>query len=304
MKTRTDSIKRSAALLFLSGLAPITAWSQSPPGELDAVIRMGKEIFDHTASHPLSKPYVGAQNVLNCTSCHLGSGTSLHGPSLVGSATAYPAYSPRDKAVLTLESRIADCFMRSQNGIHPPLGGAVLTALSAYITSLSAGLPIKMNPEAPLGPLSMKWIQRGNEAFWKQSNPQRGQTLYAQRCAGCHGADGEGGGMMGGGMMGGGMMGGMMFPPLWGPRSYNAGAGMADWQKLATFIHTAMAQYAGPVSEADARDIAAFVDSRPRPAFVLQEHLPPADRMGVYDSGVVEQTKRIVPGSYLIQTRP
>ncbi|MEG0820315.1 MAG: c-type cytochrome [Burkholderiaceae bacterium] len=308
MKTRAFVLLRSALTAAACTLSALPAWSQSPGGELDAVVRMGKEIFDHTAVHPLSQPYVGAQNALNCTSCHLASGTSLHGPSLVGSATAYPAYSPRDQAVLTLESRIADCFMRSQNGIHPPLGSAVLTALTAYISSLSAGLPMKMNPAAPLGPLSMKWILRGDEAFWKQSNPQRGQALYSQRCAGCHGADGQGmgGGMMGGGMMGGGMMGGgmMTFPPIWGPRSFNAGAGLADWQKLATFISTAMAQYAGPVTDADARDIAAFVDSQPRPAFVLKDHLPPANQMGVYDSGVVEQTQRIVPGSYRIQTRP
>lgn len=99
------------------------------PESLDQVVALGKEIFLNTKDHPLSKPYVG--NALNCTSCHLDGGTNLKALPLVGTATAFPAYSPREKAVITLQNRIGDCFMRSMNGVLPPLGSAPMVALDA-----------------------------------------------------------------------------------------------------------------------------------------------------------------------------
>ncbi|MEZ6079189.1 MAG: hypothetical protein R3C56_27020 [Pirellulaceae bacterium] len=59
------------------------------------VIELGREIVEHTQDHPLSKPYVG--NSLNCTSCHLDAGRHPHAASFIGVATAYPAWSPREK---------------------------------------------------------------------------------------------------------------------------------------------------------------------------------------------------------------
>ena len=57
-------------------------------------------------------------------------------------------------------------------------------------------------------------------------------------------------------------------PPLWGPRSFNDGAGVARIYTLAGFIRWAMPLGAGgTVSDADAQNIAAYIDSKPRPAF-------------------------------------
>jgi thiosulfate dehydrogenase len=59
------------------------------------------------------------------------------------------------------------------------------------------------------------------------------------------------------------------FPPLWGPDSYNDGAGMARPITAASFIHANMpngADYAHPVLNAqDAFDVAVFIDSQKRP---------------------------------------
>lgn len=243
------------------------------PGSLDQVVALGKAIFTNTKDHPLSKPYVG--NALNCTSCHLNGGTDPKGLTLVGTATAFPAYSPREQAVITLQNRIGDCFMRSMNGTLPPLGSAVMVALDAYITSLSQGLPMRMNPKSPTGPNALKPLQ----VDWKAASPSRGQSLYQARCAACHGQDGQG----------------QVGPPLWGPRSYNAGAGMADWKTLAAFIHGAMPLGNPNLTPEEARDIAAFVDSQPRPKFTLKDHLPPPDGLGVYTSKVLDEQQEVVP---------
>ncbi|MFY7875106.1 MAG: c-type cytochrome, partial [Pirellula sp.] len=107
--------------------------------KLATVIRLGEAIVKNTVSHPLSKNYVG--NALNCTSCHLDNGRHPKAGTFLGTATAYPAWSPRENRVITLEDRVLNCFMRSCNGIRPPLGSEVSVAVTTYITSLSQGLP-------------------------------------------------------------------------------------------------------------------------------------------------------------------
>ena len=121
-----------------------------PPGELGRVVALGKEIVENTGKHPLSKQYVG--NALTCSSCHLDAGTDPQAASFLGIATAYPAWSPREKRVITLEDRVLNCFMRSMHGVRPPNGSEVSVAVTAYITWLSQGEQLAMNPKAPLGP--------------------------------------------------------------------------------------------------------------------------------------------------------
>ncbi len=40
--------------------------------KLAEVVKLGEAIVENTATHPISKEYVG--NALNCTSCHLDNG--------------------------------------------------------------------------------------------------------------------------------------------------------------------------------------------------------------------------------------
>jgi thiosulfate dehydrogenase len=121
-----------------------------PEGALGESIRLGLDLVEKTTTHPLSKPYSG--NALNCTSCHLKNGTDLQAATFIGVASAYPAWSPRERRVITLEDRILNCFMRSCNGKRPPLGSEVSVSIVTYITWLSSGQPIRMNPDRPLGP--------------------------------------------------------------------------------------------------------------------------------------------------------
>jgi len=70
-----------------------------PHGPVGETIRLGETLVEQTATHPLTKSYVG--NALNCTSCHLKNGTDPKAATFIGVATAYPAWSPREQRVIT-----------------------------------------------------------------------------------------------------------------------------------------------------------------------------------------------------------
>ncbi|MHB8166527.1 MAG: c-type cytochrome [Sulfuricella sp.] len=227
---------------------PLPVPTQLPPGELGKIVALGRDIVNNTSTHPMSRKYVG--NSLNCTSCHLDGGTNPKALSFLGVAT----YTSREKQTITLEDRSLNCFMRSMNGIRPPNGSEVSVAIAAYITWLSEGYPIKMSLKGPSGPNSQPALKI-NPAT---ADAARGKALYASTCAMCHGSDGAGVGK---------------FPPVWGPKSYNSGAGLANNLKLATFIKNAMPLGNPNLSDKDALDIAAYINAQPRPKFVFAEHL-------------------------------
>ena len=239
-----------------------TAAPAAVAGPLADTIALGRELVATTATHPLSREYVG--NSLSCTSCHLDNGTHPTAASLLDVATAYPAWAPREGRVITLEDRILNCFMRSCNGIRPPQGSEVSVAIVAYITSLSAGRPLRMNAESPHGPRRVPRLAIDAAA----ARSDVGGTLYADRCAGCHAADGQGT---------------ADGPPVWGPRSFNTGAGLAQAATLAAWLKLAMPLGDADLTEQEALDIAAYVTGRPRPEFRLEEHLPPAGKLGEYN---------------------
>ncbi|HEY0983375.1 c-type cytochrome [Schlesneria sp.] len=260
----------STAMLGLSSgdESPV---SESPPleqplpeGPLGDTIELGRLLVEQTVKHPLSKRFVG--NDLNCTSCHLKNGTDPKAATFIGVATAYPAWSPREQRVITLEDRILNCFMRSCNGIRPPLGSEVSIAIATYITWLSTGQPLKMNGVRSLGPHAVPDLKLDAG----RAERQRGSELYADRCASCHGADGAGD---------------EENPPVWGPRSYNEGAGLTDVRKLASWLKVAMPLDDTDLSDQEALDIADYVNSHERPKFRLKDHLPEKDRLGEYNSG-------------------
>ncbi len=234
-----------------------------PDGPMGDVIRLGRELVQDTVNHPLTKPYV--RNALNCTSCHLANGTHPNAATFIGIATAYPAYSPREKRVITLEDRVLNCFMRSCNGMRPPLGSRPSVAITTYITWLSSGQPIAMNSSKPLGPYAVK----GLEIDVNNRNVERGKNLYSDRCASCHGDDGQGDGDS---------------PPVWGDLSYNDGAGLAGDLKLASWLKVSMPPDEEDLTAAESLDIASYINTHPRAKFKLSDHLPPAEAMGEYNA--------------------
>ncbi|MBB3205252.1 thiosulfate dehydrogenase [Rhodopirellula rubra] len=231
-----------------------------PPGELSRVIELGREIVENTKDHPLSKAYVG--NSLNCTSCHLDSGTHPEAATFLGVAAAYPAWSPREERVITLQDRALNCFMRSENGIRPPVGSEVAIAITAYITWLSTAQPIRMNPDKPLGPHHVPPLEESI------GDINRGKPIYEDNCASCHGDNG---------------LGSDDGPPVWGEESYNDGAGLSRVPKLASWLKVAMPLDDALLTPQEAHDIAAYINSHDRPKFNLHAHLPPKNQTGVFN---------------------
>jgi len=234
-----------------------------PNGLMGDTIRLGRDLVADTAIHPLTKPFVG--NALNCTSCHLENGTHAKAATFIGIATAYPAYSPREKRVITLEDRVLNCFMRSCNGVRPPLGSRPSVAITAYITWLSSGQRIAMNASKPLGPFAVQGIALDGS----KQDVDRGKVLYSERCADCHGDDG---------------LGDDASPPVWGDLSYNDGAGLAVNVKLASWLKVSMPPGEEDLTEQESLDIASYINSHRRPKFILSEHLPAKEGMGEYNA--------------------
>ncbi len=182
-----------------------------------------------------------------------------------GTAIAYPAWSPRENRVITLEDRVLNCFMRSCNGTRPPLGSEVSVAVTAYITSLSQGQTLRMNSKRPVGPGAIKLLAVKPD----QADISRGESLYHSRCAECHQKDGQGD---------------KDNPPVWGERSYNDGAGLSSVENLAAWLKVAMPLDATDLTDQQALDIAAYVNSHKRPHFELLKHLPTKEKLGEYNA--------------------
>jgi thiosulfate dehydrogenase len=91
---------------------------------------------------------------------------------------------------------------------------------------------------------------------------RKGEAIYADRCTNCHGADGQGV-----------QIGDKKAGPLWGPGSWNDGAGAARVYTLAGMIRYSMPYLdPGNMTDEDAQHLAAFIDSQPRPVFPSKEH--------------------------------
>ena len=253
---------------------PAPAVPPLPDGPLGDTIRLGQQLVNETNTHPMTQPFVG--NDLRCTSCHLKGGTHPTAASFLDVATVYPAWSPREKRVITLEDRIGNCFMRSQHGRRPPLGSEVSVAITAYITWLSAGQPLKMNPQGPHGPRRIPPLS----VDWSQASAATGKALYREHCAHCHAEEGTGT---------------ETGPPVWGPRSFNMGAGLARPQNLGAFLKVAMPPDDEFLSAEQARDLAAYLAGQSRPAFDLKNHLPRQEALGEYNSEVLEEKVPAIP---------
>ena len=213
-----------------------------PKGPVGESIAYGYALIVKT--HKLMKGYVRAN--MSCDACHVAAGTQPRGGSFVGIYGSFPQWNKRAHRVIALQDRIAECFLYSMNGRAPAYNSKAMIAIVAYIAWLSRGTPIGAKQ-----PASDKYIEPLPSAT---PNPAHGAFLYAQRCAICHRADGAG-------VSG-------TIPPLWGARSFNAGAGMAHIDRMTGFVRYNMPQDApGSLSLAQAYDIAAFVLSHPRPRF-------------------------------------
>src|SRR5690554_3341911 len=123
-------------------------------------------------------------NGLNCNSCHMAQGKRPLGAPYINTAGDYPKFMPRSQAVLNLTERINGCFRRSMNGHPLPADSEEIAAMEAYMEWLSADLA----PGQRVAVDNMEYFPVGQYT----PDPQRGERIYGQQCAACHGRDGEG----------------------------------------------------------------------------------------------------------------
>jgi thiosulfate dehydrogenase len=245
---------------------------------LSADIRWGFRLFTNTSAEaPRFAP-----SRMSCNNCHLNGGQRERSLPLVGVAAMFPEYNRRSGRLYSLADRIVDCFLRSENATGalddetvrsgdradgPAPASKEVLALAAYITWLARGTAVGSNPT---------W--RGQNTIATAAlipiarlDAQRGEAVFQERCITCHGLDGQGV-----------AVGDKKPGPLWGPDSWNDGAGAARIYTLAGIIRYAMPYLdPGSLSDEDAQNVAAYINSKPRPAYpfkaqdYLTEKIPP-----------------------------
>lgn len=215
-----------------------------PDTDFGKMVKLGEAIFRDTQTN--AKEYIG--NSLQCANCHLDAGRLANSAPLWAAYVAYPAYRKKNGHVNTFAERLQGCFRYSMNGKAPPLGSKTLVALESYSYYLAKGAPTGANlPGRGYPQLSTP----------AKLDAAHGEHVYTQKCALCHGADGQGQTASDGSMV---------FPPLLGARSYNWGAGMSSISNAAGFIKANMPFSQGnTLSDQEAWDVAAFVDGHERP---------------------------------------
>jgi thiosulfate dehydrogenase len=186
-------------------------------------------------------------NRLQCVSCHPRDGTQPNAMPWVGVYARFPQYRSRSGTIQIIEDRVNDCFERSMNGKRLGTTSRDMRDIIAYMAFLSIGYPVG----AAVAGQSFPRIGPVN------GDTTRGGGAFQAKCARCHGPDGAGTALA---------------PPLWGRDSYNIGAGMARVQTLAAFLHELMPQdNPRTLTVQEAYDLAAYVNSRPRPDFPGKE---------------------------------
>lgn len=217
-------------------------------------IQYGRDLIARTADYLGPEGSVKAiSNGMNCQNCHLDAGSKPFGNNYMAVASTYPKFRARSGTAETLYKRVNDCFQRSLNGQPLDSTSREMKAIEAYIKWLGAAVPKGKTPKGA-GLLKLKFLNRA-------ANPDSGRVVFVQKCQSCHGADGQGLPMPEGN--------GRRYPPLWGDKSYNEAAGLYRVSTFAGYVKANMplgASYSNPqLSDAEAWDLAAFINAQPRP---------------------------------------
>src|ERR1043166_1290490 len=275
-----------AGVLVPASTTMVTAWDvpQNPltdksldDSRLSKDIRWGYKLFTNTPNEAKSF----APGKMSCANCHLNAGQRERSLPIVAVAGMFPEYNRRSGRLYSLADRIVDCFWRSENatgtlspgeadegsvhGLPTPTAKEVL-AIAAYITWLARGTPVGKNPA---------W--RGQNTIDQKAlipvsklDKKKGEAIFLERCTSCHGADGQGVAVAD-----------KKPGPLWGPDSWNDGAGASRVYTLAGIIRYAMPHLnPGSLTDEEGQQAAAFIPAKPRPVFpfkggdYLTEKLP------------------------------
>lgn len=254
------------------------------------LVKYGRELIMHTSRYLGPNGTVeNLSNGLNCQNCHLDGGTKPWGNNYSAVASTYPKIRARSGQMEGIEKRVNDCFERSLNGRALENDSREMKAIVAYMKFLGKNVKKGESPEGS-GITKLDFLKR-------PADPVKGASIYADKCASCHGANGEG----------------MLtldqkeytYPPLWGLNSYNSGAGLYRLSRLAGYVKYNMpfgASFLEPqMTDEDSWDVAAFINTQPRPGLDISKDWPdiskkPIDHpFGPYSDGFSEQQHKLGP---------
>lgn len=221
---------------------------------LEKQILYGKDLIMHTSVYLGPNGSVAQlSNGMNCQNCHLDAGTRIYGNNYGSVYSTYPRFRARSGSVENIYKRVNDCFERSLNGKGLDTMSAEMQAIKAYLIFLGRNVT-KGETAKGSGLKELAFLER-------PADISKGKSVYQQKCAQCHQTDGNGVKSPAGNEY--------TYPPLWGPHSYNDAAGLFRLSNFAKYVKYNMplgATHDEPqLSDEEAWDVAAYVNSMPRP---------------------------------------
>ncbi len=255
-----------------------------------AEVLYGRDLIIHTAYYLGPRGRIAQQtNGMNCQNCHLAAGTKPFGNNYGSVASTYPKVRARSGKMESIEKRINDCFERSLNGKGLAENSKEMRAMVAYMKFL--GENVKKGEKAKgSGLKELPFLTRA-------ADPNKGKVVYELRCASCHQLNGQG--------VIDGIGQSYVYPPLWGKYSFNDAAGLSRISNMAKYVKYNMplgvSHDAPELSDEDAWDVAAYIESQPRPHKAVPKDWPdiskkPIDHpFGPYVDAFSEQQHKYGP---------
>jgi thiosulfate dehydrogenase len=267
--------------------------NQIPIDDKGIQIRYGRNLIGNTSFYLGPKGIVAQiSNGMNCQNCHLDAGTKPWGNNYGAVVSTYPKFRDRSGSIESIEKRVNDCFERSLNGRGIDSNSKEMRAIIAYIHWLGDDIPKGVKPKGS-GIMQLPFLKRA-------ADPAKGKIVYTTQCEKCHGKNGEGQINIDADRY--------TYPPLWGDHSYNNGAGLFRLSRFAGYVKNNMPNpitYHNPqLTDEEAWDVAAFVNSQPRPTKDLSKDWPdikkkPFDHpYGPYIDGMNEVQHKYGPWDY------
>ncbi len=250
-------------------------WRAPDPGRMPLteegrLAAYGRELIMHTSVYLGPRGKIAAiSNGMNCQNCHLDAGSKPWGNNYGAVFSTYPKFRDRSGTIENIYRRVSDCLERSLGGTALDTNSREMKAIYIYMKWLGSDVPRGVRPVGA-GIRDIPFLDRA-------ADPAKGQLIYKQKCQRCHGARGEG----------------LLktdsteyvYPPLWGNKSYNTGAGLYRLSRLAAYLKDNMpfgASHGAPqLTDMEAWDAASFVNSRPHPQKVFKNDWPDISRKPV-----------------------
>ncbi len=280
-------------------VAPSLYTDHITTGEKRKMIIYGEDLIANTSK------YLGPQGIvkqisngMNCQNCHLDAGKRQWGNNYGAVASTYPRFRERSGTIENIHKRVNDCIQRSLNGKPLDTSEYEMRSIVAYIQWLGQNVKKGVKPKGA-GIVELAYLDRA-------ASPAKGKVVYNQQCQSCHAPNGEGVKTMNAKSY--------TYPPLWGENSYNTGAGLFRLSRLAGYVKDNMpfnqsSHQAPLLTDEEAWDVAAYVNSQPRPAGDIKNDWPniaakPIDHpFGAYTDGFTEEQHKYGPFKPIVAKR-